>query len=554
VTGREADFGASDPLASLPGLWHRAAMSTPVRSHWAWGAADHLPAPTARAALGAQVAGLLGVAPGASREAVVEAEAFVRPGCLEVPDSLRDFCTTDRGVRLRHTYGRSFLDQYRGFLGDFGAAPDLVATPPDEAALQAVLAHARAAGWAVVPWGGGTSVVGGVECAEHQRRAGVVCVDMGRFDQVLALDAHSGLAHLQAGMLGPQVEAALGAHGLTLRHFPQSFEFSTLGGWLATRAGGHFATVYTHIDDLTAGIRMVAGTGAVWESRPLPGSGAGPAPDRWVLGSEGALGIITSAWMRVRPRPPFKGSAGVHFATFEAAVEAARVVAQSGLFPSNCRLLDPMEARLAFVASGAAVLLLGFEAADRPVRDALEAAVALAVAAGGTLPRPPALKEGEGGQREASAASWRQAFLSGPYLQSTLISQGILADTFETACNWSAFAGLDAALRSAVEAAAGGPCVVGCRFTHVYPDGPAPYYTYLTPMAADVPAQWHRIKAAVGAVLVAHGATITHHHAVGRTHRPWYDQERPEPFAAALRAAKAVLDPTHMLNPGVLLD
>jgi alkyldihydroxyacetonephosphate synthase len=522
------------------------------RSHWAWGAADQLPAPAARRMVGAQVAALLGVPTPEVAEAVAEGAANVRPSCLQVPESLAEFCTADRGVRLRRTWGRSFLDQYRAFHGDFTAAPDLVARPRSEAELCAVLAHARAEGWVVVPWGGGTSVVGGVTCAAHQRRAGVVVVDLGGFDRLLALDAHSGLAHLEAGMLGPQVEAALAPHGFTLRHFPQSFEFSTLGGWLATRAGGHFATVYTHIDDLTAGLRMVTGAGEVWESRPLPGSGAGPAPDRWLLGSEGALGIITQAWMRVRRRPRSKGSAGVHFASFEAGVEAARRVAQAGLFPSNCRLLDPTEARLNFVSQGSAVLLLGFEAADHSVEASLSQAVAIAQAAGGHLPRPPTHQEA--GARDASAESWRQAFLSGPYLQSSLISLGILADTFETACTWAAFPGLDAAVRAAVRDAAAGPVVVSCRFTHVYPDGPAPYYTFLTPMAADVPAQWHRIKAAASEVLMAHGATTTHHHAVGRVHRPWYDQERPAPFAAALRAARAVVDPAGIMNPGVLVD
>jgi alkyldihydroxyacetonephosphate synthase len=273
-----------------------------------------------------------------------------------------------------------------------------------------------------------------------------------------------------------------------------------------------------------------------------------------LLGSEGILGIITRAWMRVRPRPRFKSSATVRFANFTAGVEAARAVAQSGLFPSNCRLLDAREAQLNMVDQHT-VLLLGFESADRAQVAPMQAAIALAEAAGGTLTRPATHSDAQAPKRDKTAGSWRNAFMTGPYLQSTLMMLGLVVDTFETCCTWSAFPALDAAVRAAVRDAMGDrPGRISCRFTHVYPDGPAPYYTWMTPMAADVPAQWRRIKAAASDALIAHGATITHHHAVGRTHRRWYEKQRPAPFGKALRALKGVCDPAGRLNPGVLIE
>lgn len=524
------------------------------RSHWAWGWADRFPTREARAGLAAQVGMLLGAELSVS-EAVPLDAVTLRPPRVAPGGP----CSADRGARIRQTYGRSYLDQRRAFEGDFEAAPDLVARPTDEAGLAETFEWAAAHNLAVVPFGGGTSVVGGVEC-RGEGFAGVVSLDMGGFDAVRAIDEVSGLALLQAGMMGPAIEAALGARGLTLRHFPQSFEFSTLGGWLATRAGGHFATVYTHIDDLTAGVRMLTPRG-VFESRPLPGSGAGPSPDRLVLGSEGTLGVITEAWMRVRSRPRWRAKAAVHFERFEAAVEATRALAQSGLFPSNCRLLDAREAMLNGVAfDGSQVLLVAFESADHPLQAWMQRALELAADHGGRSPKGPrymdaAAEAGEGGGD--AVAGWKGAFLEAPYLQSALISLGVVVDTFETACSWAAFPALHAAVRSAVrdtmkQVAGGGH--IGCRFTHVYPDGPAPYYTFLAPGQPGAEAeQWRAIKAAASEAILAHGGTITHHHAVGRTHRPWAEQQRPALHTEALRAVKAAFDPTGMLNPGALL-
>jgi alkyldihydroxyacetonephosphate synthase len=276
-----------------------------------------------------------------------------------------------------------------------------------------------------------------------------------------------------------------------------------------------------------------------------------------VLGSEGILGVITEAWMRILPRPRWKASASVHFSEFAAAVRAVREIAQSGLHPSNCRLLDPREAMVNVVAAdGSAVLLLGFESSDHPLDAWIDRALAITQGYGGRC--AGAVKKSDEAGRKDAAGAWRAAFFGAPYLQSAFVSLGLMADTFETACTWDAFGALHREVVAVVEQALQRVCgggLVTCRFTHVYPDGPAPYYTFLgraTP-GAEL-AQWAEIKRVAADAVLRLGGTITHHHAVGRTHRPWYDRERPEPFAIALRAAKQALDPAGILNPGVLID
>jgi len=411
-----------------------------------------------------------------------------------------------------------------------------------------------------VPFGGGTSVVGGVD-AKLARGAGgerpvVVSLDTGALSGVHDVDATSRLARIGAGTFGPALEDALAAHGLTLRHYPQSFEFSTLGGWLATRAGGHYATGPTRIDELAHAVTLVTPRGTLATHRH-PGSGAGPEPARLVLGSEGALGVITEAWMRVVPRPRWRATASVAYKDFTAGVAAARALAQSGLYPSNARLLDATEARLHRVRfDGTSVLLIGFESADHPLGPWLARALELARDHGGEVVSGPT--ETDQASKTGEAGAWRQAFFDAPYLQAALLSLGILSDTFETACSWAQFPELHARVVSAVERALAEECgggVVACRFTHVYPDGPAPYYTFIGALRAGGElAQWRAIKAAASDALAAAGGTITHHHAVGRTHRPWYDRERPELFGEALLAVKRALDPHGICNPGVLVD
>jgi alkyldihydroxyacetonephosphate synthase len=404
-------------------------------------------------------------------------------------------------------------------------------------------------------------VVGGVEPRLDGDYVGVVSLDLGRLDRVLEVDRTSRAARIQAGVLGPDLEDQLRPHGLTLRFFPQSFEFSSLGGWLATRAGGHFATLQTHIDDLVESLRVVTPAGTS-ESRRLPGSGAGPSPDRLFLGSEGILGVVTEAWMRLQDRPRWRSGASVRFADYAAAVDATRAVAQSGLHPANCRLLDPIEALLtAGVATGGGVLLLGFESADHPVDAGMDRAVELCREHGGTVTQPSHALGGPDGTaepgRDSATAAWRSSFLRMPYQRDALAQHGMIVETFETACTWDRFPALHAAVSAAATSALREICgggVLTCRFTHVYPDGPAPYFGVYAPgrWGSQVQ-QWDELKAAVSHALTAGGGTITHHHGVGRDHRPWYDRQRPDLFAAALGAAKQQLDPAGVLNPGVLL-
>jgi alkyldihydroxyacetonephosphate synthase len=450
----------------------------------------------------------------------------------------------------------------RAFRGRFDHAPDVVAFPRNEAEVEAVLGWCAEARAAAIPVGGGTSVVGGVEAAVGEGYEGAVAIDLKRLDRVLEVDKVSRSARIQAGATGPSLEDQLRPHGLTLRHFPQSFELSTLGGWIATRAGGHFATLYTHIDDLVESVRAVTLAG-VYESRRLPGSGAGPSPDRLLIGSEGILGVITDAWVRLQDRPKFKSSAGVQFRDFGAGAEAVRVLSQSGLFPSNCRLLDPAEAALTGATDGSALLVLGFESADHPVEPWMGRALELCRDHGGTgdaktsegKPEKKSEAKSEAGD---AVGAWRQAFLRAPYLRDIFVAAGIISDTFETAITWDRFPAFHASVMSAATRAVAEVCGGGrvtCRFTHVYPDGPAPYFTVLAPARRGAELeQWDEIKRVAADAVIAGGGTITHHHAVGRDHRPWYDRQRPEPFAKALASAKAALDPQGILNPGVLID
>jgi alkyldihydroxyacetonephosphate synthase len=487
-------------------------------------------------------------------------ELELPPRRLEPPSSLAPLCRTDPSDRAGHTYGKSFRDVVRAFRRDFAHPPDVVAFPRTETDVAALLDWCAAAGAAAIPYGGGSSVVGGVECDVGDAYRGVVTIDLGCLDRVLDIDRTSRAARIQAGVYGPALEDQLRPEGLTLRHFPQSFECSTLGGWIATRSGGHYATLYTHIDDFVESLRVVTPRGVV-ETRRVPGSGAGPSPDRWFIGSEGILGVITEAWMRLQDRPRFRASATARFASFEQGVHAARALAQSGLHPSNCRLLDATEAKATGTDDGAAhVLLLAFESAEHPLGAWIARAAELARDYGGVVPDDALRTQTDGTvTREGSAGAWRNAFVRAPYTRDALVAMGMVNETFETAITWDRFEVLyDDTMEAARVALTeiGAPNgVVTCRFTHVYADGPAPYFTVIAPGRPGAQLeQWAVVKDAVSEAVMRHGATITHHHAVGRDHRPWYDQQRPPLFAEALRSAKAVLDPQATLNPGVLID
>ncbi len=529
-----------------------------ARSHWAWGYEDRFPDDARQRALAERVAFVLGKPVVPRAPTPLEAARVPEPAA-PFPEALRAFASADRTERARHTWGRAFPDVVRGFSGDFSAAPDVVIRPRTEDEVAIAIEACDKARWALVPWGGGTSVVGGVEHRRNGRFAGHATLDLGALSRVLEVDPISRAARIECGASGPVLDDQLEPHGFSLRHFPQSYEHSTLGGWIATRAGGHFATVYTHIDDLVESLRVLTPRGPI-ETRRLPASGAGPCPERLFLGSEGTLGVIASAWMRVQPTPRYRASASVHFLEHRAAVDATRAIAQSGLFPSNCRLLDAREALLHEVATdGTSVLLLAFESADHPLGAWIERAVAIAVAHGGECRVGPITAErGERTHERQSGAeaSWRRAFFDAPYTQSALVAMGLVADTFETACTWDTFPRLHDTIVRATKEALRRTCgggVVSCRFTHVYPDGPAPYYTFVGAPTGDALEAWTEIKGAAMRAIGDAGGTITHHHAVGRTHRDAWHRERAPLFGDALAAVKASLDPSGILCPGVLL-
>lgn len=482
-------------------------------------------------------------------------EITLRPSRVSPPSDLESLCTADPHERAGHSYGKSFRDVIRAFRREFPNPPDVVAFPTDESDLVRVLEWCDRERLVAIPYGGGSTVTAGIEPPPDGDYPGVVSIDLTRLDHVLEVDKQSRAARIQAGVMGPSLEDQLRPHRVTLRHFPQSFEFSTLGGWIATRSGGHYATLYTHIDDFVESMRVVTPTGII-ESRRLPGSGAGPSPDRMFIGSEGILGIITEAWMRLQDRPTFRAGASVLFKDFMAGAKAVRAIGQAGLYPANCRLLDAGEAANAGANSaGESVLVIAFESGDHPVEDAMKRALECCTDHGGHVPG------GVGGAEathEGAAGAWRTAFLRGPFVRDALVAIGILGETFETAITWDRFPDFHAQVMARVGDAITRICGQGgltCRFTHVYPDGAAPYYSVLAPARPGSELeQWDEIKKVAMATLIDLGGTITHHHSVGRDHRPGYDLQRPDGFASALRAAKRALDPNGILNPGVLID
>ncbi len=531
------------------------------KSFWAWGMESDEPSAEQMQQAAANLSQRYGVHLDAATPPTLD-DLDLRQPRIAPPASVAAFCSTGTHDRAVHSYGRGFRDRVRAFNRQFPNPPDVVAYPRNEREVAAVLEWCSSRGYVAIPYGGGSSVVGGVEPPQDSN--GIVSIDLSGLDQVLEVDPVSRAARIQGGVYGPALENQLRPHGVTLRHFPQSFEHSTLGGWIATRSGGHYATNHTHIDDLVESIRLVTPSG-VWESRRLPGSGAGPSPDRLAIGSEGVLGIITEAWMRIQGRPRYRASAGVTFPSLQTSAEAARHIVQAKLWPANCRVLDPGEAANAAGLDGKqALLVLGFESADVPQGDLMRQAIAIARDCGGSVEEDAIMvsdsqsETASGAGRQGAVGNWRDSFIRAPYNRNMTMGLGLAGDTLETAITWDRWPQLDLAVREALSEALRSTCGGGsvtCRFTHVYPDGPAPYYTFegLGPRGAEIEV-CDQLKQAASDAIMAAGGTITHHHAVGRLHRPWYDQQRPDLFAQALRAAKAAVDPKGVLNPGVLID
>ena len=486
-----------------------------------------------------------------------ESEISLRAPRTALPATLKQFCTSDKYDRLLHCYGRSVHDLARMILRrDFSHPPDVVAYPRNEDEIRAILDWCGANDLAAIPFGGGSSVVGGVNPPADERYRGTVTIDLKHFNRVLEVDKTSQSARVQAGILGPNLENQLKPSGLTMRFFLQAWEFSSLGGWIATRAAGHYATVYSQIDDHIESLRVVTPAGLV-ATRRLPTSGAGPNPDRLFLGSEGALGIITEAWVRLHRRPTFRLSTTVRFHDYEKAVTAVRTISQAGLYPANARLIERDEAKFTEAGDGTYdLLVLSFESADHPLAPWMNRALEICGDYGGDWDRE-ALAE-EDSQRRGAAGNWRDKFVRGPYLREHAIARGVMRDTTESCITWDRYMEFQTRVKEATLQAIRevtnhtGTCTV--RFTHLYPDGPAPYFTWHAfGDKTKLVEQFWAIKAAGSEAMVNQGGTITHHHALGRDHRLWYDRERPDLFADALKAIKRVVDPHHILNPGILV-
>jgi len=471
---------------------------------------------------------------------------------------LTEFCTAAPYDRAGHTYGKALRDVLRAIYRQFDNPPDYVAYPVTEQDIRDLMDFCVSRSIALVPYGGGSSVVGGVEPPASDHYQGSISCDMRRFDKILSVNPVARTARIQAGIYGPALEAGLKQYGLTLRHYPQSFEFSTLGGWIATRAGGHFATLYTHIDEFVEALRILS-PGGLLETRELPGTGDGPDANRLIIGSEGIFGIITEAVMRLQTIPTLRASASVSFKNEKGAMEAVRLISQSGLYPANCRLISPLESFSMGIGDGShAVLLLGFESHDHPQETKLRRALEICRAHAGIWDETDALasQTGQGVQADAGR-TWKTNFLRAPYMRDVLARSGIITETFETAITWDRLDDFHARVQAGTRAALTAVCGNGLlmwRFTHVYPDGPVIYYTVVAPgrRGAEID-QWDAIKKAASDAIIAGGGTITHHHAVGRVHRPWYEKSQPALMGQIMRRIKQTVDPHWILNPEVLM-
>lgn len=522
-------------------------MMTPM--HWArWGdPAEAGPLPEA-------AAGLVDAAFGtADTPAVDLAEVTVPEVRLTAAllADLRDLVgeehvRTDHETRVRHTRGKSTPDLLRIRRGDAGDAPDAVVLPGDHDEVQAVVEWCGRHRVALVPFGGGTSVVGGL-VAEREGFAGVVALDLSRLRRLVDVDVESHTAVLEAGLLGPEAEALLAGHGMTLGHFPQSFEYASVGGFAATRSSGQASAGFGRFDQMVVGLRVATPIGTL-ELGSAPANAAGPDLRQLVLGSEGAFGVITSVTVRVRPAPETRAYESWRFETFTDGAAALRTLAQERIAPTVLRLSDEAEtavnlARPAEVGSdsaGGCLMVVGFEGTPEEVDRSRSVVTARLTDLGGQ-PLGPA-----GGE------AWARGRFHGPYLRDSLLDVGVLVETLETATFWSRLPALHAAVKGALEETLPGALVLA-HISHVYETGASLYLTVATRQADDPVAQWAAAKAAASDAMVAAGATITHHHAVGRDHLPWLAEEIGPVGVEMLRAVKQRLDPAGVLNPGVLV-
>lgn len=460
-----------------------------------------------------------------------------------------DGVVTGDEERMLHLGGKSTPDLLRRRLDEPQSAPDAVVLPGDHEQTSAVLTLCDRLDIAVVPFGGGTSVVGGVDPDRGAHRA-VIALDLRRTAALLDLDEVSLLATFGAGTTGPQAEGLLGDRGFTLGHFPQSFHHASIGGYAATRSSGQASRGYGRFDDLVHALRIASPAGDLALGR-APASAAGPDLRQLFLGSEGAFGVLTEVTVRIRPRPAATAYAAWIFPDFESGAAAFREATQRGIRPTVLRLSDETETRVNAAMGGHLTRLSGclavatFEGADRSEAERSRDEVDRVFA-----------RHGGKSRGEGPAQSWERGRFASPALRDTLLDAGVLAETLETAATWAGLPGLKAAVTAALSAslsAAGTKPIVLCHISHVYPAGASLYFTVVAALTETPQQQWAEAKDAASRAIVEAGGTISHHHAVGRDHRPYLEAEVGTLGMDVLRAVKAVLDPRGIMNPGALV-
>ena len=512
-----------------------------------WGAADRA------TDLPEAARGLIEMAFGVEESRALDVVSLPEPGLdPALLDGLRDLLGADRVLtddttrRLR-TRGKSTPDLLRQRAGDLTDAPDAVVRPATHDEVAAVLAFAVEHHLAVVPFGGGTSVTGGL-VARREGYAGLLSLDLVAMKGLLAVDHVSMTATLEPGLRGPEAEALLAAEGMTLGHFPQSFEHATIGGFAATRSSGQSSAGYGRFDALVVSMRVATPRGEI-RLGSSPANAAGPDLRQLFLGSEGAFGVITEVTVRVRPVPAEKVYEGWRWPSFAAGADAMRTLAQAGMLPTVIRLSDESETAINLArpdeiggdADAGCLMITGYE--GEPGANTARRTVVSEVLSGlgGTC------------VGEEAGQAWVHGRFNAPYLRDSLLDVGVLVETLETATFWSGRDELYGAVKAALTDSLGEGAIVLCHISHVYETGCSLYFTVAAKQGDDALAQWQAAKAAACDAMMDAGATITHHHAVGTDHKPWLTREIGELGGSVLRAVKADLDPTGVLNPGVLI-